>query len=384
MDFTRFFGNLIHHQKHITMTRKYLFTGLLLAGIAISASTPFLTNPYGFTRGNPSIGSISALGFGNDGILFIGDAKNATVYAVQTNDTKSSNTADVTIEGIDEKIAAALGTQKQNISITDMAVNPVSKKIYISVLNSDGTPALVKLNGSAIEPVALKDVNFSGIALNDVVAEDAKDGRGRPLRMSTISDLVFANGHVYVSGLSNKEFSSTFRSIPFPFGDGQQQASLEMYHASHGRYETTSPIRSFTINKVNGKDYLIASYTCTPLVLFPLDELKAGAHVKGRTVAEMGSGNTPIDLTTITKNGRSYLIMGNTARPVSEVDYQSIASFEGTLTERVSGTAGTPYNEIPSLTKVVQIDKLDNSKVVLIQKKENGSMDLMTVGEAGL
>jgi hypothetical protein len=76
--------------------------------------------------------------------------------------------------------------------------------------------------------------------------------------------------------------------------------------------------------------------------------------------------------------------MGNTARPVSEVDYQSIASFEGTLTERVSGTAGTPYNEIPSLTKVVQIDKLDNSKVVLIQKKENGSMDLMTVGEAGL
>lgn len=366
------------------MTRKYLFTGLLLAGIAISASTPFLRNPYGFTRGNPSIGSISALSFGNDGILFIGDARNATVYAVQTNDTKSGNTADISIEGIDEKIAAALGTQKQNITITDMAVNPVSKKIYLAVLNSDGTPALVKLNGSTIEPVALKDINFSGIALNDVVAEDAKDGRGRPLRMSTISDLVFANGNVYVSGLSNKEFSSTFRSIPFPFGDKQQQASLEMYHASHGRYETTSPIRSFTINKVNGKDYLIASYTCTPLVLFPLDELKAGAHVKGRTVAEMGSGNTPIDLTTITKNGKSYLIMGNTARPVSEVDYQSIAAFEGTLTERVSGKAGTPYHEISSLTKVVQIDKLDNSKVVLIQKKENGSVDLMTVGEGGL
>ena len=139
------------------------------------------------------------------------------------------------------------------------------------------------------------------------------------MRVSTISDMGFDNGKVLVSGLSNKEFSSTFRSIPFPFTDKQDQASLEMYHASHGRYETTSPIRTFTTGKINGKDYLIASYTCTPLVLYPLDELKSGQHVKGRTVAEMGAGNTPIDMTTITKNGETFLVMANTARAVTEV-----------------------------------------------------------------
>jgi hypothetical protein len=64
-----------------------------------------------------------------------------------------------------------------------------------------------------------------------------------------------------------------------------------------------------------------------------LDELKSGMHVKGRTVAEMGSGNTPIDMTTITKGGETYLIMGNTARSVSEVNYKTIAAFEGTLTQ---------------------------------------------------
>jgi hypothetical protein len=92
----------------------------------------------------------------------------------------------------------------------------------------------------------------------------------------------------------------------------------------------------------------------------------------------MGAGNTPIDMTTIAKNGETYLIMGNTARPVSEVSYKTIASFEGTLTERVPGRAGTPFNEVASLTKVLQMDKLDNNKVVIMQKKENGDIDLLT------
>ncbi len=361
------------------MAKKYLFAGVLLAGIALAATRPFVGNPNGFTKGTPEIKSITALSFGKDGILFIGDSKSASIFAVETKDTKSDKGSDVSVTGIDQKIADALGTQKTNITITDMAVNPVSKKLYIAIQGTDGTPAVITVdNKGAIQPLALKEVNYSSIVLNDVVAEDAKDGRGRPLRMSTISDLGFDNGKVYVSGLSNKEFSSTFRSIPFPFGDKQEQASLEMYHGAHGRFETTSPIRSFTISKVNGKDYLIASYTCTPLVLFPLDELKAGSHVKGRTVAEMGSGNTPIDLTTISKDGQSFLIMGNTARPVSVVDYKTIAGFEGTIAEPVKGKSGTPYTEVASLTKVIQMDRLDNNKVVVLQKKDNGDVDLLT------
>ncbi len=362
------------------MKKNYFYFVMLLAGIVLLAATkPFVRSPYGFTKGNPDIKSASALSFGKDGILFIGDSKGASVFAVDTKDAKNNNNAAlIAVSNIDEKIAVALGTQKENITITDMAVNPLSKKLYIAVQNNDGTPVILKVDNDKIEPLSLKDVNFSSIALNDVYAEDAKDARGRPMRVSTISDLGFDNGKVLVSGLSNKEFSSTFRSIPFPFTDQQDQASLEMYHASHGRYETTSPIRTFTTGKINGKDYLIASYTCTPLVLYPLDELKSGQHVKGRTVAEMGSGNTPIDMTTITKNGETFLVMGNTARAVSEVNYKNIAAFEGTLTERVAGTAGTAFVLIPNLTKILQMDKLDNNHVVILQKKDNGAVDLMT------
>jgi hypothetical protein len=368
------------------MKKNYFYFVMLLAGIVLLAATkPFTSAPYGLTKGTPGIKSVSALSFGKDGILFIGDSKAATVFAVETKDTKNNNNAaTIDIAGIDQKIAEALGTQKENVTITDMAVNPLSKKLYIAIQNSDGTPAILKLEGEKIEALSLKDVNFSSIALNDVAAEDAKDSRGRSLRVSTISDMGFVNGKVLVSGLSNKEFSSSLRSIPFPFTDQQDMASLEMYHGAHGRYETTSPIRTFTTGKINGKDYIIASYTCTPLVLFPLDELKSGQHVKGRTVAEMGSGNTPIDMTTITKGGESFLVMGNTARAVSEVNYKTIAAFEGTLTERVATTAGTAFVLVPNLTKVLQMDKLDNNHVVILQKKESGSVDLLTTANDAL
>ncbi len=356
----------------------FLYPTIVL--ILLAAFKPLVNNsPYGFTKGTPEIKSISALSFGKNGVLFIGDSKAASIFAVETKDTKKLETASpVDISEIDQKIADALGTLKENITITDLAVNPVSKKLYVAIQHSDGTPAILKISNEKIEFLSLKDVNFSSMALNDVYAEDAKDARGRPMRVSTISDMRFDNDHILVSGLSNKEFSSTFRSIQFPFVDKQEQASLEIYHAAHGRYETASPIRTFTTGMINGKNYLIASYTCTPLVLFPLDELVAGKHVKGRTVAEMGSGNTPIDMTTITKDGENYLVMANTARSVTAVNYKNIAAFEGTLTEKVATTAGTPFVLLPSLTKVVQMDNLDSKKVVILQKKENGSMELMT------
>ncbi len=187
-----------------------------------------------------------------------------------------------------------------------------------------------------------------------------------------------------VSGLSNHQFSSSFKSIPFPFTDKQDEATLEIYHAAHGKYETAAPIKTFTTTEINGKKYLVASYTCTPLVLFPMDQLKPGMHVKGRTVAEMGSGNTPIDMMTLNKGNESFLVMANTARAVSKVNYKNIASFEGALTEPVKGTACVTYTSMPDITKVLQMDKIDDAQLVVLQKKTNGEVDLWTANDTNL
>ena len=364
------------------MKKKYFYLVTFLAAtILFAANTP----PVGITiLVGPEIKSISAITFGPDGILFIGDSKSATVFAVDTKDlTKQKKTTAIEMKNIDQKIAAVLGTSVSNITITDMAVNPVSKKLYLAILNSDGTPVLLTLAGGRIEPVPLNDLAYTSVVLNNVPTEDAKDQRGRSLRISTISDLGYADGKLMVSGLSNHEFSSSFKSIPYPFTTKQDESTLEIYHAAHGKYETSAPIRTFTTTEINGKKYLVASYTCTPLVLFPLDELKPGMHVKGRTVAEMGSGNTPIDMITIKKGNESFLMLANTRHPVAKVDYKHLATFEGTLTEPVKGTAGVQFIAMPMLN-VMQMDKLDQAQVVVLQKKENGDIDLWTANESNL
>jgi hypothetical protein len=242
---------------------------------------------------------------------------------------------------------------------------------------------LLKVEGDKLSAVSLKGVSYSMAAISNAPAEDAKDQRGRPLRVSSVSDISFADGKLMVTGLSNQEFSSTFRSIPFPFTKVQDQTSLEIYHAAHKQYETFAPIRTFTTATISGKKFLVASYTCTPLVLFPIEDLKPGTHVKGRTVAEMGSGNSPLDMITMTKGGEQYLIMSNSNRPVFKVNYKNIEAFQGNITTPVEenfATAGVDFISMP-IVNVLQLDKLDDSQFILLQRRANGDLDLWTAGE---
>lgn len=365
--------------KKLTLT----FILCSLGFVIISASRP-VEDKFGFKKGTPDIKSISAIAFGSDGLLFLGDSKSATILAVDTKDKVSQPTpVKVDIKNIDQKMAAALGTEVKNIRIKDMAVNPISKKIYFAIENIDGIPLVLILEGEKLQSFSLKDVYYSAASIANVPTEDQKDRGGRSLRESIISDLQVKNGQVLVSGISNKEFSSTFRKITFPFSEKQDQASLEIYHAAHGKYETNSPIKTFTTATLNGKDYLVASYTCTPLVLFPMEQLEAGKHIKGRTVGEFGAGNSPIDMITITKGGSSFLVIANSSRPVMRVKYKNIESYEGSLTEPIKesfSTAGVDFVNLP-VTNVIQMDQLDEKTVLILQRKSNGDLDLLTLAD---
>lgn len=332
-----------------------------------------------FVTGNTEIASINALSFGPDGIIFIGDSKNARVYALDTKDVEAKDkTEAINMKEFDAKIAAALGTTVKNIKVTDMAVNPMSKTIYFSVNVTDGTPVLLRLKGENLENVSLNNASFSKIDLEAPIAADAKDRRGRSQRIWAISDLKYHKGQVMVTGLSNKEFKSTFRSIPFPFKDQQDHASLEIYHAAHGQYETFAPIKTFDVINLDNKDYIMASYTCTPLVLFPLDQLKGGQHTKGRTVAELGSGNSPLDMVSFKKDGKPYFLMSNTNRSVMRIDYDVIANFKESLTEPVEEFAkatGVNYVSLP-MVNILQLDVLDEGNVVYMQRTSDGDLVL--------
>ena len=81
---------------------------------------------------------------------------------------------------------------------------------------------------------------------------------------------------------------------------------MEIYHGAHGRFETRSPVRTFVPFNVGNEPSLLAAYTCTPLVQFPISELKPGAKIKGKTIAELGNRNRPLDMIVYQKDGKDY------------------------------------------------------------------------------
>ncbi len=361
--------------KHLLLTLLFL-TGAVFTGFS------HVDPPEGFVKGDTEIESINAMTFGPDGILFIGDSKTASLIALQTADnTAGSFEEDVNIKNIDHMLAELMGTTADKITIQDMAVNPASGTIYFGIHHEDGSPALVKMKpGQDPEWVNLQDAVHAKRSINSVVAADAEDRRGRPLRHWAISDMNYHDGQVLVTGLSNKEFASTFRSLPYPFNEEESDASLEIYHAAHGQYETHSPVKTFTTATIDGTPYVVASYTCTPLVLFPMSDIKPGEHVKGRTVAELGAGNTPLDMVVVDSESGSYLMMANSNRPVMKINMADVKGYSGSLTEPVNepaATAGVNYLNLP-MTNVLQLDKYGET-VVTVKRQSNGDLDLLTL-----
>lgn len=329
---------------------------------------------------NPALKSINAIAFNEDGVLFIGDSQNGAIFALELKDEAAEAPESVNFKKVDEHVAAMLGTTASDISIQDMAVNPVSKAVYLGIHLQNGTPVLLKFQNDTFSAVELEAVKYSKLELDKTLALDAKDKRGRDLRKWTISALDFHKGHVLVSGLSSEEFSSTFRQYPYPFTSNEEFATLEVYHAAHGRYETYAPIKTFMPYPLNGEDHLVASYTCTPLVVFPMSKLKKGEHITGNTVAELGNRNTPLDIISYKKGDKPYLLLANTTRAVMKIDPAKVEQFSDYLKERVSessGTAGVDFIALPYVN-VLQMDKFSDEKVLFLQRMSNGDLNLHT------
>lgn len=358
-----------------------LFFGLLVS--PLFSNSP-LTDA--FTVGDPQIGSISALTFGPEGILFIGDSENAQVVAIDMGNALKAVNEKVFIADVEAILEQLLGSTRDQIQIIDLAVNPLNQNIYLGAQHSSGKSMLFLVNKDSLEPVSLDSVSFSKTNVANAVATDAKDRRGRSLRRWAISDLSYADGQLLFSGLNNAEFSSTFRSIPFPFSNEEAHSSLEIYHAAHGQYETYAPIKAFTTTTVNGKPHLIAGYTCTPLVIFPMEQMETGKHVKGRTVAELGNWNTPLDIIEMEKEGDRFILIANSSRALMKIKLTDIESFGDSLTQPVterSGTAGVDFINLP-FVNVQQLAKLNDEQFVMLQRQPNGKLSLKTDGNRWL
>ncbi len=383
--------------KQITILGALLLAFFALAVSASRYAVSATNRTASFVAGKPEIESFSAMTFSPDGLLFVGDSKGGTVFALDINDARpASPEKPGESPDIESRIAGLLGTTSDAILIHDMAVNPVSRNIYLAVSRSggrqnwshnfflpndlaDASILLRVLPSGEIEEVELAEVEYSKADLpNPVAAErDHRWKKGIPMRVDTITDLAYHDGKVFIAGLSNEEFASTMWQVDFPFVEGVKATTIEIYHGAHGKYETQAPIRTFLPYEMGEDLQLLAAYLCTPLVTLNVSDLKDGEHYKGRTVAEFGSGNYPLDMLLYQKEGKDRILIANSNLPLMIVDPEDVKNYEGSITEEVeSYLAGVP-NEYRAGLGVQQVDIFNADYFVALQRMPGGQLDLL-------
>ena len=369
----------------------------LAFGLTISvAASAVAGDPPGVAAGKPDIRSLSALAFGPGGVLFVGDSKGGAVYAIELGPRAAGEVKDPKeIPDVEGKLAALLGATAADVMIHDLAVDPISKQSYLAVsrgraawngqwlLPNDVADAsvLVRFDAAARpEIVDLTSVRFARVALpNPVDAAKKVPWKNVSLRADTITDMAYANGALYIAGLSNEEFASTMWKVAYPFAGAVSATTVENYHGAHGKYETEAPVRTFVPYSLKGRAHLLAAYLCTPLVTIAVDDLKDKAHVRGRTVGEFGAGNYPLDMVVYKKDGKEKVLIANSNLPFLIVDPKDVEAYEGAIDKHVETyIAGVRY-EPRSGTGVQQMDNLGDDYVEVLRRLPGGRLDLVPI-----
>lgn len=369
------------------------FTRLLALLLAALASTPLAAATSGTSA--PPLESISALAFAPDGTLFVGDARAGAVVALDLGARAAkSDATPLSLADVETKVAALIGARSEDVVVHDLAVDPIAHDVYLAVSRNRGKWRIAwnlpNDLGDAHELVRIRpDGRLEGVDLaprawsRAELPRPIEPGRKHPfkeevdLRTEAITDLAWDDGTLWVAGLSNEEFSSAIWRLSYPFGDAEATiTTVENYHVAHQKWETEAPVRTLVPLTLGGKKMLVAAYLCTPIVLFETATLADGAHVKGRTVAELGSGNYPLDLVAVRGKKGDRLLLANSNLPLFVIDVAKLAAFEGALTEpSESYTAGLPV-EYRSGAGTQQIDLIGGKILLSLKRSPSGTLEL--------
>jgi hypothetical protein len=362
---------------------------------------------YGLRAGSVELGSAGPITFGPAGILFVADNSAAKIFAIDVRDEGSAAGSEpFDLENVDARVGSYLGCEAQDVVIRDMAVQPGSHNLYLSVQRGRGDAGqamlvrIDRLDGS-ISDVSLNEVLSTEVTIADAPAADDErlditlplgpEGEEyqfgertirllrQPIRTSTITDMAYIDGFLLVAGLSNEEFSSKLRRIPFPFVADITDSNLEIFHVSHGKWETAAPIRSFV--PYDSDRSILASYTCTPLVHFSLDDLVPGTKTVGRTVAELGAANQPLDMVTFVRDGEEHLLVANSAHGLVKIARRDIDG-QAPLTE-AKEPVGVP-RETTDYEGILRLANIGDTFVLALQVDGDGAHHLRSLKTSSL
>ncbi|MEO0387415.1 MAG: hypothetical protein AAF281_07775 [Pseudomonadota bacterium] len=337
--------------------------------------------------------SSGILEFGPDNTLFLADAASGAIhaYTLPAGGTPPEQDTAFNLLDVDALVAEAIGATGR-IVYSDLAVHPVTRAAYVSLTATVAGELAHKV--AVITPDGgVSDLDLAALEASQFSIDDGPDPavsfwRDIPAPSLTVTDLDYVDGELFVAGISTGEFASTLRRVPYPFDGSAGSTSIEMYHAAHDQNETRAPIRAMTVVELDGAPTVVAAYTCTPLVTVPVDSLTDGAHVFGKTVAELGYGNTPLDVVPFAVGNRqggvdNYVLVVNREMDADLIalgDLATAAAAPG-LTEPVpylGATSGVTTVPLP-LSGVVHVADQDAQFLLGLRRDlDTGAMELVS------
>jgi hypothetical protein len=365
----------------------------------------------GVTMANgQTINSLGIMVFNDEGILFVGDNISGSILAFDfKNEKQQKRNFEINIYNIDARIASVLGTSPASVQVNDIAVHPTSGEVYLSVTRGhglDALPALLKVDSAnQLTVIDISQASVTSQSLSKLPSIENTIGlRGtagsaptpkevaksqRSLRTLAIVAMEYHNGELFVAGISNEEFCSVLRKMPYPFDGTESISNIEMYHIVHDSYETRAPIRSMSVQTIDGKDHLVAAYTCSPLVLIPLEELQDGEKVKAKTVGDMGNGQ-PIDMVPFKMKGEAMLFVTNNSRSPMVIPLKGLNGAKAVTKDDFKRGPKLDVNPIMPYGPVgkpvmfsgasLRIDLLNESHFISLNRDfETGSLDLISL-----
>ncbi|MEO0600361.1 MAG: hypothetical protein AAF211_02940 [Myxococcota bacterium] len=346
-----------------------------------AAPVPDVSGPFGV---------ITAIAFAPDGTLFLGDSGTGRLHAL-TPEVVDNPAAEswYNLKNIHGAIASRLGTTKDNVRIRDLAIHPKNQEAYLAVgraIDDRYASAVVVANQAGDLRILDLSDGGSSVAIPGGPADGHVFYGEVPARDLTITDLEFHDQTLYAAGLSNADFDSTLYATPVPFEGEAIKTTVEIFHGVHAQNETRAPIRTMKVVDLGGEPHLVAAYTCTPLVTIPLSDIDNGAHIVGKTVAELGYGNTPGDMMVfpVAEQGQEpvdMMLLTNKNRGAQLIPVASIAqAAEGEGITAPTGLAPVALGamDIP-LTSVIDADD-QNATVIAVVRRDDytGDVELLS------
>jgi hypothetical protein len=360
------------------MFRRYFIT-LAASALALGAA-----------QAREPILSATKLTFGDATTLFVADWRGARIHALTLPVAAQGTGKAFNLKDVQAPIARALRVVPARLRFEDMASQPGSERVFVSLSVSDGRggarPALVAIDADGkVLVVDLQHLPATSAQIDDEPSPDVKFWRDIPAQSVTVTDMTVHDHKLYVAGLSNRQFASTLRVYDLPLRGGARVTTVEMYHPVHNEIETRAPIRTLRVVPVGGVPTLVAAFTCTPLVAIPLTDLKDGAHIVAKTIGELGWGSEPIDMVSFSAGGSDFVLIANSSRAADLIPLSEIA--EGMKKPGITTPIKWPTEPLAGvkaimapLSAVTQLDNLNDGLLVALRRDDaSGAMQLVSI-----